>query len=101
MVEGPNRYSNRVYFLENQGFDHADDFLHRRRAIRLLPPPALLSDVGSIVLYLGFVQPFVDTARLSCEIKGASSSAQRIEIFEEVLVKGEFFPKTWSDVAIE
>jgi hypothetical protein len=61
--------------------------------------PVLLL-VGAMVLYLTAVEPFVDTARLQCETKGAYSSEQRTEIFEEVLLKGEFLPKTWGQVAI-
>jgi hypothetical protein len=57
--------------------------------------------LGSLALYLGIVQPFVDTARMLCEIRGAYNSEQRIQIFEEVLTKGEFFPNSWADVSIE
>ena len=57
--------------------------------------------LGSAVLYLGAVQPYVDSARMQCEIRGAYNSQQRAEIFEEVLTKGEFLPKAWTDVAIE
>jgi len=66
--------------------------LNRRLPILLL--------LVSVVLYLGIVQPFVDRARLQSEIHRAQNSEQRNEIFQQVLVNGEFFPKTWSDVAI-
>jgi len=57
--------------------------------------------LGSVILYLGLIEPFVAKARIVCQLRGAYNSDQRRQIFEEVLTTGEFFRTSWKEVFIE